>query len=49
MPPRCIAGGKAGEVRGELELSMGTRLDHPGLRSGEDTFSCGRLVSLLIP
>ena len=49
LPPRCIAGGKAGEVRGELELSMGTRLDHPGLRSGEDTFSCGRLVSLLIP
>ena len=36
---------KAGETRGELELSMGTRVHHPGLRSGEDTLSHGRLVS----
>ena len=40
---------KAGEVRGELELSMRTRVNHPGLRSGEDTLSRGRLVYLLMP
>ena len=40
---------KAGETRGELELSMGTRVHHPGLRSGEDTLSHGHLVSSLMP
>ena len=49
LPPRCIASGKAGEARDNLELSMGTRLDHPGLRSGEDTLSHGRLVYSLMP
>ena len=49
LPPRCIAADKAGEARGELELSMGTRVHHPGLRSGEVTLTRGRLVSLLMP
>ena len=26
------------ETRGDLELSMGTSLDHPGLSSGEEKF-----------
>ena len=37
-----------GEPR-DLELSMRTRLNHPGLRSGEVTLARGRLVSLLMP
>ena len=50
IQPGVLLAAEAGEVRGELELSMGTRFNHPGLHSGEDTLSRGSLVvNLLMP
>ena len=39
IQPAVLLAAEAGEARGDLELSMRTRLDHPGLSSGEDTLS----------
>ena len=50
IQPGVLLAAEAGEARGELELSMRTRFNHAGLRSGEDTLSRGSLVvNLLMP